>query len=396
MALICLFKKKKDIKMNSRERVIGAIERTPIDRIPRFDGFWEDTTIEWAKQGLKLPEQRYIEVDGEQKPIGNNLFEYFNFDFNCMYYDGSMRFDSKLISDDGEKQVVKDRAGYTVQRIKGKASSLHFLKHEVEDFDAWEENKHRFKFDPNDKARVDSEGYFLRLKDYPTWDGFKKIFDESKKDEKYNVVFGYGPYEQTWRHHGYENCLMDLLVEPEMMAEMFEKATDVMIDTIQYMIDNDMKPDGWWLAEDMGGTHTTLFSDEVYKELLYPQHKRIGDFLHKNGIHFLMHSCGKIEGRLPDLIEAGLDVIQAIQANTGMDISKMKETVGDKITFWGNIGEQEFKAGKEAVEAEMRRKIPTAMKNGGFIYHSDHSIPPEVTLETYEYAMKVLDEIGQY
>ena len=382
--------------MTSRERVIGAIERTPIDRIPRFDGFWEDTAIAWESQGLKLPEQRYIEVDGEQKPIGSPIFDYFNFDFNNFYYDGSMRFEAKLVSDDGSKVVIKDRSGYTVQRIKGKASSLHFLKHEVEEYEDWEEHKSKFKFDPNDSARVDTEGYFLRIKDYPTWEGFKKLYDESVKDEKYNIVFGYGPYEQTWRHHGYENTLMDLIAEPEMMVEMFTKATDVMIETIQYMIDNDMKPDGWWLAEDLGGTHTTLFSNECYRELLFPQHKRIGDFLHANGIHFLMHSCGKIDGRLPDLIDAGLDVIQAMQANTGMDISVMKAEYGDKITFWGNIGEQEFKAGKEAVEAEMRHKIPTAMVNGGYIYHSDHSIPPEVSLETYEYAMKVLDEIGKY
>ena len=47
-------------------------------------------------------------------------------------------------------------------------------------------------------------------------------------------------------------------------------------------------------------------------------------------------------------------------------------------------------------EAELREKIPIAMEGGGYIYHSDHSIPPEVTLETYLHAMKVLDEIGTY
>ena len=49
-----------------------------------------------------------------------------------------------------------------------------------------------------------------------------------------------------------------------------------------------------------------------------------------------------------------------------------------------------------AIEAELREKITLAMAGGGYIYHSDHSIPPEVTLETYLYAMKVLDEIGTY
>ena len=51
---------------------------------------------------------------------------------------------------------------------------------------------------------------------------------------------------------------------------------------------------------------------------------------------------------------------------------------------------------QEAIEAELRDKIPAAMEGGGYIYHSDHSIPPEVSLETYLHAMKVLDEIGSY
>ena len=109
-----------------------------------------------------------------------------------------------------------------------------------------------------------------------------------------------------------------------------------------------------------------------------------------------MYSCGFIEPLLPDLIEAGLDVIQAIQANTGMSVVDLKPKYGDKLTFFGNISEQNFHKGKEAIEAELREKIPVAMEGGGYIYHSDHSIPPEVSLETYLHAMKILDEIGTY
>ena len=382
--------------MNSRERVFGAINRTPIDRVPRFDAFWEDTIELYVNSDLKLPPQKTMEVDGKIRNIGNPIEEYFNYDIECLYMDISMRFDAKLVSDDGEQIVVQDRAGYTAQKFKGRASSLHFISHKVENKADWEEHKHRLKFDPKDEARIDCAGYFLRTEPYPSWAGAKKIFDEYRTHDKYLAAFVYGPYESTWRHHGFETCLMDLAWEPEMMGEMLDKSADVLIDTVQYMIDNDMKVDAIWVAEDMGGTHTTLFSREMYRETLFPRHKRIGDFLKKNGIHFIMHSCGKIEPFLPDLIEAGVEVIQALQANTGMHVGDLKEKFGDKLTFFGNIGETSFRDGKETVEAELRDKVPKAMVGGGFIYHSDHSIPPEVDLETYEYAMKVLDEIGNY
>ena len=273
---------------------------------------------------------------------------------------------------------------------------MHFISHMVEDAEDWEKYKDRLTLNPADTARVDCESYYLHTKEYPTWDGFVEIFREYRKTQKFLMATVYGPWEAAWRHHGYENSLMDLVAEPELMGEMFEKFTDLTIATLQQMIELDCKPDGIWLTEDMGGTHTTLFSPKVYRELLYPNHKRLAEFLHDNGMYFVMHSCGYIEPFLPDLVEAGLDVIQAVQANTGMDVRNLKAKFGDKLSFFGNISVQNFKNGPEAIEAELREKVPAAMAGGGYLYHSDHSIPPEVALETYLHAMKVLDEIGAY
>ena len=382
--------------MTGRERVIAAITRTPLDRIPRYDAFWEDALERWEHEGLCLPAPRTIVVEGETKQISTPVNDYFHFDITPLYMDVSMRFPTGLVADDGVKITVADRCGYTAQKFKGRASSMHFLSHMVEDEEDWEKYKDRLSLDLNDTARVDCESYYLHTKEYPTWEGFTEIFRAYRKLDTFIPVTVYGPWEAAWRHHGYENSLMDLIAEPEMMGEMFCRFTDLTIATVQHMIDLGCKPDAVWLTEDMGGTHTTLFSPKIFDELLFPCHKKLGEFLHSNGIYFIMHSCGYIEPFLPGLVEAGLDVIQAIQANTGMHIKDLKPKFGDKLTFFGNISVQSFKNGKEAIEAELWEKIPIAMKNGGYIYHSDHSIPPEVSLETYLHTMKVLDEIGCY
>jgi len=382
--------------MTGRERVIAAIERKPLDRIPRYDAFWEDALERWQGEGLCLPEARNITVEGEQKQIGTPQGDYFDFDIMPLYMDISMRFPTGLVADDGVKITVADRCGYTAQKFKGRASSMHFISHMVEDEEDWEKYKDRLTLDLSDTSRVDCESYYLHTKEYPSWDGFQEIFRAYRETGKFIPVTVYGPWEAAWRHHGYEASLMDLIAEPEMMSEMFEKLTELTIATVQHMIDLDCKPDAVWLIEDMGGTHTTLFSPKVFKELMQPCHKKLGDFLHENGIYFFMHSCGYIEPFLPGLVEAGLDVIQAIQANTGMHVKDLKPKFGDKLTFFGNISVQNFKEGSEAIEAELREKLPIAMAGGGYIYHSDHSIPSEVSLETYLHAMKVLDEIGSY
>lgn len=382
--------------MTGRERVIAAIERKPLDRIPRYDAFWEDALMHWKEDGLCLPEPRTILVNGETKQISTPENEYFGFDIAPLYMDVSMRFPTGLVEDDGVKITVADRCGYTAQKFKGRASSMRFISHMVEDEDDWNKYKHRLSLDLNDTARVDCESYYLHTKEYPTWEGFTEIFKAYRQLDKFIPVTVYGPWESAWRHHGYEASLMDLVAEPEMMGEMFQMITDLTIATVQHMIDLGCKPDAVWLTEDMGGTHTTLFSPKNYTDLLFPCHKKLGDFLHANGIYFFMHSCGYIEPFLPYLVEAGLDVIQALQANTGMHLKNLKPKFGDKLTFFGNISEQNFKNGKEAIDAELREKVPVAMEGGGYIYHSDHSIPPEVSLETYLHAMKVLDEIGTY
>ena len=382
--------------MTGRERVIAAIERKPLDRIPRYDAYWEDSLQRWETEGLQLPPQKSITVEGQVRPIGTPIGDYFDFDIAPLYMDASMRFPTGVVADDGVKITVADRCGYTAQKFKGRASSMHFISHMVQDEEDWEKYKNRMTLDLNDTARVDSESYYLRTKPYPTWDGFKEVFAAYRETGRFIPVTVYGPWECAWRHHGYEDSLMDLVAEPEMMAEMFGRITDLTIATIQHMIDIGCKPDAVWLIEDMGGTHTTLFSPIIFDELMLPCHKRLGEFLHANGMYFMMHSCGYIEPFIPRLVEAGLDVLQAIQANTGMHVKELKPKFGDKLTFWGNISVQKFSEGSDAIEAELREKVPLAMEGGGYIYHSDHSIPPEVSLETYLHAMKVLDEIGTY
>ena len=102
--------------MTSRERVIAAIEGKPLDRIPKYDAFWEDTLVAWQKAGLKLPEPMTITVEGETKVIRSGVDQYFGFDITPLYMDVSMRFPTGIIAEDEEMYTITDRSGYTVRR----------------------------------------------------------------------------------------------------------------------------------------------------------------------------------------------------------------------------------------------------------------------------------------
>ena len=382
--------------MTSRERVRAAIERRPLDRVPRYDSFWEDTLALYQTCGLVLPTPRTLLVDGMERNIDDPVGDTFGFDLDTLFTDVSMRFPARVLSRSDAFIVVEDRCGYTAKKFDDRASSMTFIDHKIKTQEDWMRHRHQFRFDPTERARVDRTTFFMRTEPYPTWEGFRGLFDAVRNRNKYLAIVGYGPFEAIWRCHGWEETLTDMLLEPEWMSEMFMAAADLLIDTVAFMDDHGMKPDAVWINEDMGGTHTLLFAPYVYDELLFSLHHRIAEALHRRGIHLIMHSCGKIAPLLPRLIEVGVDVIQALQANTGMDVVELRAEYGKDITFFGNIAEHAFAKGPEAIEAELRRKIPVAMAGGGYIYHSDHSIPPEVDLSTYLHAMRVLDEVGAY
>ena len=63
----------------------------------------------------------------------------------------------------------------------------------------------------------------------------------------------------------------------------------------------------------------------------------------------------------------------------------------------GNIDVTVLSTGdRERIEEEVGGKISMAKRGGGYIYHSDHSVPPGVTWETYRFVMELVEEYGAY
>lgn len=385
--------------MTSRDRILRILAHKEADKVPKYDSFWEDTIINFYKEGLpENLEKDYarIELDSGSTIIGDPIGDFFGFDIDMFYLDNSMRLTPGIVEDCEEYSIIDDRCGYTAKRIKNKGATMDFIEHVNPNETTWDKYKDKFVLDISDSSRIDSNSFFLRITQAPAWNEVKTVYDEYGKREKFLLLNGYGPYEGTWRHHGYTQSLIDIVCEKKFMHEMFQKITDLTIETLKYAISIGMKPDGYWMVEDLAHTRSTLFSPEIYREVLWPYHKKLGDFLHKENIYFFVHSCGKIDTILPDFISAGIDVVQPLQANTGMNVIELKREYGQDLTFWGNINEIELSKTFDDIEREIVDKITAAMKGGGYIYHSDHSIPPTVSFKNYMHTMRILDKFGKY
>lgn len=381
--------------MNSRERVKLSIQHKEPDRLPRYDSFWEDTVISWSDSGAEslLNKNDIVRNHDGSKNMGLSLQNSFGFDINLMHLDNSFRLDAKLLGNDGEKFTVKDRCGYTAEKFIGKSRTLHMFDHVTKTKDDWDRNKKRLVVDIDKFSRIDDAAFFMRYEPSPTWDEAGQRFKNMYSNNKYTMLSSYGPVEASWRHRGYTEFLMDTVLEEALISEMFEMHTDLIIETMKKGFEYGIVPDGYFLVEDLGHTRGLLFSPEVYKKLVSPCHRKLGDFLHSNNIDFLMHSCGKVKELIPYFIEEGLDVLQAIEAKADQNIVDLKKEFGKDMAYMGNIDVRELSGSKEDIDTQINEKIIPVMKNGGYIYHSDHSVPPEISLENYIYLMNKLDKL---
>ncbi len=366
--------------MDSRTRVIHALTRKSLDRIPRSESLWEDTETLWRTQGL-----------------GNrDVIEVLGGDIDTMSLDLSMRRPQILLKQDGQFITVQDRFGYTVRKFLGKSRSMEFSDHFTKDKTVWQQVKPRFRFNPDDTARLDDKSYFLHMDEYPSWTEVTKKYEKIRQNNRYLLFVAYGPWEAAWRHRGYEPLLMDLLLDPDWVRDMAQTHIDLLLDCLTHCLKLGMKPDGLYLVDDLACTRGLLFSPHTWREIYKPLFLQLGKFLHKQDITFWLHSCGNVEALIPDFLDCGLDVLQPLQAHSGMDVRSLKPLYGDRLTFWGNIDAAKMSGPADELEAEIRDKLTVAKQGGGYIFHSDHSVPPEVSFERYLWILQLVEKYGTY
>jgi uroporphyrinogen decarboxylase len=147
----------------------------------------------------------------------------------------------------------------------------------------------------------------------------------------------------------------------------------------------------------MGLKGRPFMSPAMYKDILWPAHKRTFDYGHARGLPIILHSCGYVEPLVPGLIEAGMDCLQAMEVKAGMDLVHLKKTYGDRIAFCGGLDIRALETNDlRQVEKELAAKLPAAMAGSGYILHTDHSVSSRVDYETYKFFLDRGREMGTY
>jgi uroporphyrinogen decarboxylase len=180
--------------------------------------------------------------------------------------------------------------------------------------------------------------------------------------------------------------LMGMAMDPDWVRDMCQVYTDLNLRLMDILFAEEGEPDAIWYYEDMGFKERPFMSPQMYRDIIFPSHKRSFDYAHNRGKSVIVHSCGFVEPLIPGLVEAGMDCLQAMEVKAGMDLLRIKKTYGGRIALFGGMDIRALETNDPAkIDAELAAKLAPAMAGGGYILHTDHSIPPSVEYATYKY-----------
>ncbi|MCS7105277.1 MAG: uroporphyrinogen decarboxylase family protein [Thermofilaceae archaeon] len=148
-------------------------------------------------------------------------------------------------------------------------------------------------------------------------------------------------------------------------------------------------------GDDLGTQVGPQIHPKVYREVLKPYHEELFKYVKKHSRVFVfLHSCGSIYELIPDLIDAGVDVLNPVQISAkGMEPEKLKKEFGEQIAFWGGGCDTQrvlpFATSREVAE-HVKRNLEVFKPGGGYVFVQVHNIqprtPPENVLTMFKTA----------
>jgi uroporphyrinogen decarboxylase len=197
-----------------------------------------------------------------------------------------------------------------------------------------------------------------------------------------------------------DNFLIDLMTNQEKLSEML----DILVDMHLAGLEKKCQTVGDLVdiirfGDDLGMTSGPLMDLATFRKLLKPRYKILCDFVKKHSnMKIFLHSCGSIKQFIPDLIEAGFDIINPVQTNChDMDLLTLKNEFGRDITFWGG-GVDTSTVINRATPHEVRKDVlarcEVLSKDGGFIFAPIHNILSEVPPQNVVAAYNAVKEFN--
>lgn len=210
---------------------------------------------------------------------------------------------------------------------------------------------------------------------------------KAASDKALMIGVGCNLFENGTMIRRMDNFLLDLYMDPSNVEAYLDALMELHMEKLERTIEavGDVA-DIIRFGDDLGTMNGPFMDPELYRTMFKPRHKQLCDYVKRNSnMYTLLHSCGSIYQLIPDLIEAGFDVLNPVQTQAAdMEPAKLKIEFGSEVSFWGGgietVGTLN-RGTKEEVRKEVLERLEILSKGGGYVFNTVHNILPDVPPE---------------
>ncbi len=293
-------------------------------------------------------------------------------------------FETKILEDRGDYELVQDYAGRGVLYFKGRRNGFmpEYVTHPVTDMKTWEENcKWRLAVTPERIKNAEQNG--------------KNCAEYVAKSGQLVSQGLIGGYMYLRSLIGPEGVLYMFYDQPEVvhdcMKTWFEVSDAVIAAHQKYVALDEV-----FIAEDICYKSGCLISPDMMREFLFPYYQQLLDNVKKRQLdnrklHFQVDTDGYSEGVIPLYRELGMDSMSPFEVASDCDVVRVGQQYPDMIIS-GGIDKRVLAMEKSDIDRMLDRIMPVMRKRGGYIPTCDHGVPEEVSFENYIYFRERLND----
>jgi len=381
--------------MNSRERIIRAINHQPHDRIPIdigatfATGF---TAVPYAKVraelGISPKPVRVVEPMMMLAEVEMPVIKALGIDTIGLYLEGGHCYGWKgwTIQDGTEVMLSRD---------------IELRKRSNGGWEQFQKGAHKFTMLP--------DSYYFDPIEYPKWRNYypsdltNEVLRDIEKRARYChentdlAVILNVPY--TIFNGTSPDFLCALILEKDEVHERLEIWTNNVLQCLSKLVDA-VKDYVIVMAfsGDAGSQKGPLIGPNLYREMILPHFRKIPEYLHKHSdIKFFYHTCGSVYKLIDCFIELGVDILNPLQVSAAeMEPERLVKKFGDRIVFWGGGCDSQHVL-PDGTEDDVRKEVRSRLEHyagvRGFAFSQVHNIQPDVPVRNI---LSMVEEVKKW
>ncbi len=383
--------------MESRERVLAALNHSEPDRVPFDLGSIQVTGIHSVayrnlRLALGLPEVEIKQCDLIQGLafLHDDFIKYMKIDTRGLFPLNSHNW--KVTEEDaGDNWAYHDEWGITHHRPK--KDGLYF-------------NVAQVPLPQSDLSVQDIENHSWPEVGHPDRMAGLRAKAEQYRAAGYAIVLkdGFaGIFEFAQRIVGMENLLTMMISKEKVVGALFEKLLELKLSYWQAALaEVDGLVDVITYADDYGTQQSQIISPAMFRKLVKPHVKTLLETMARLApqAKILFHSDGNVRPLIPDFIEMGVDILNPIHIRAKhMDPADLKHDFGRDLVFWGGGVDTQYVlpfGTPQNVKDDVRRNIEALAPGGGYIFNTIHNILADVPPANIIAMWEALQEYGIY